>query len=492
MGFARLLSYEKELFIKNILILASGSIAKHFIDWVNKNRVAENQYHVTCYKSGTTPPNIGKNITLIDADPTSFSKLKRIMDETAFSNIFIVMEDKEDVKYVLKNIALIDNKLRIVLVNQWDDPEVGKDQDNITMVQSDGLIAAHLYDQLPNVPLVAQNVGLGQGEIMEVHIPFGSSYAYRHIGTIVQHKWKIAALYRDEQQILPTHTTMIRPNDTLLILGKPIVLNGVYKTINKRVGLFPEPFGKNIYLILDLRHDQKNALLYLKQSIYFVEKLEEKSLYIRVIYPNNFELIDELKTFESESVSLSICYKNEDVKSLIASDIYEHNVGLIMSTIPAFESEDLKETLYALKKLIFLFGDDLLYNIKKSIVLMTNKEEMESISSTAFDISESLGLELTLGDFDPEGDFESKKIIVEHYETLSQIFDTGINIEQKVANPIRELSDMQNILQIAAFEEDLNTDSFKKLISSKVQDFLLTTKNHPKLLVPFVASEVVN
>ena len=414
------------------------------------------------------------------------------MDETTFSNIFIVMEDKEDVNYVLKNIALINSKLRIVLVNQWDDPELGKEQDNITVVQSDTLIAAHLYDQLPNVPLVAQNVGLGQGEIMEVHIPFGSSYAYRHIGSIVQRKWKIAALYRDEKQILPTHTTMIRPNDTLLILGKPIVLNGVYKTINKRVGLFPEPFGKNIYLILDLRHDQKNALIYLKESIYLVDKLEEKSLYIRVLYPNNFELIDELKTFESESVSLSICYKNEDVKSLIENDIYEHNIGLVMNSIPTFESEDLKETLYELKKLVLLFGDDLLYNIQKSIVLMSNNEEMESISSTSFEISESLGLELTLGDFDPEGEFESRRMIVEHYETLSQIFETKVNVEQKVANPIRALSDMENILQIAAFNERLNTDSLKKLISSKVQDFLLTTNRHPKLLVPFITSEVVN
>ncbi len=104
---------------------------------------------------------MGKNITVIDADPTSFSKLKNIMDATKFSNIFIVMEDIEDARYVLKNIALINTKMRIVLVNQWDNDEIGKDQENITTVHSDKLIAAHLYDHLPNVPLVAQNVGLG-------------------------------------------------------------------------------------------------------------------------------------------------------------------------------------------------------------------------------------------------------------------------------------------------------------------------------------------
>ncbi|WP_309495136.1 TrkA C-terminal domain-containing protein [Sulfurovum sp.] len=432
---------------------------------------------------------MGKNITVIDADPTSFSKLKNIMDTTKFSNLFIVMEDIEDARYALKNVALINTKMRIVLVNQWDDEEIGKDHENINIVHSDQLIAAHLYDQLPNVPLVAQNVGLGKGEIMEVHVPFGSSYAYRHIGSILQHQWKIAALYRNEKQILPTNATMIRPNDTLLILGKPIVLDGVYKTINKRIGLFPEPFGKNIYLILDFKHDKKDAVLYLKQSIYLIEKLEDKDLFVRIMHPNNFKLIDELKALESEHVTISIAYEDKNVKSIVENDIHEFNIGLIMNSIPTFESDDLKETLYNLKKLVFLFGDKLLYNIKSSVILMSENEKMESISSTAFDISETLGLGLTLGDFDPEGDFESKKMIIEHYETLTHIFNMDMNIEQKVANPIRELSNMEDILQIAPFEQRLNTDSIRKLLSSRIQDFLLTTNRHPKLLVPFALTE---
>lgn len=479
----------KRIFIKNILILASGSIAKHFIDWVSKNRVAENQYYVTCYKSGTMPSKMGNNITLIDADPTSFSKLGRIMSDTKFSNIFIVMEEIEDVRYVLKNIALIKQKVRIVLLNQWDDQEIGKDQENMTIVYSAGLVAAHLYDQLPNVPLVAQNVGLGRGEIMEVHIPFGSSYAYRHIGSIRQNKWKIAALYRDDKQILATPATVIRPNDTLLILGKPIVLDGVYRTINRRVGLFPEPFGKNIYLLLDLRYDHKNAFRYVKESIYLINKLEDKSLFIRIFYPSNFELVDELKTFESKQVNISVSYKNGSLKEVIEKDIFEQNIGLIVNSISTFEAEDLKEILYNLKKLVYLFGDEQLYDIHKCVVLMSENEKMESISSTAFDISDMLGLQLVLGDFDPEGDFESKKMIIEHYETLTHIFNIEMNIEQKIANPIRELSNMNFILQVAPFEKDLNTDSYRKLISLKIQDFLLTTTKHPKLLVPFGLAE---
>jgi hypothetical protein len=469
--------------------LASGSIAKNFIDWIGKKRVADNKYDVACYKEGTTPKNIGKNIRVINADPTSFAKLSRIMNETNYNNIFIVMEDLEDARYALKNIALIENKARITLVNQWEEASLGDGFENINMIHSDGLIAAHLYDNLPNVPLVAQNVGLGRGEIMEIHVPFGSSYAFRHIGSILQRKWKIAAIYRDEKQILPTSATMIRPNDTLLVLGKPRVLDGVYKTINKRIGQFPEPHGKDIYLILDFRYDVKNALRYIKEVIFLMDKLKNKSLYIRLLYPNDFALIDAIKSYESDTINISVGYDNDNVIHLIEYDINQYDIGLILNSIKTFEASDLKETLYDLKKLVYLFGDKSLQEIEKTVVLMSENDKMESISSTAFDISESLDLGLVLCDFDPEGDFKSKKMIIEHYETLTHIFNMEIDIQQELANPIRELSKMENILQIAPFEERLNTDNFMKLVSTQIQDFILTTNRHPKLLVPFAPTE---
>jgi hypothetical protein len=475
--------------MKNILILADGSIARHFVEWIGRKRVADNRYYVTCFHEDATPEKLGKNITVIKADPTSYARIKHIMDDVKFSHVFIIMENREDALYTLKNIRMVEDKIRIILLNQWDDPEAGRDEENVTVINSDELIAAHLYDHLPNVPVVAQNVGLGKGEIMEIHVPFGSTYAFRHVGSILQRKWKIAAIYRHEKQILPNNATTILPNDTLLVLGKPMVLEGVYRTINKRIGLFPEPFGKDLYLIIDFRFDQKEALLYLKESIYLLEKLEEKSLFVRILHPNNFDLIDEIKRFESDRVTISVCYDDKDISHLVEYDIQEYDIGLILSSIDTFSDEEIMETLYALRKVVYLFGDQLLYNIKESVILMDDDRKMESISSTAFDVSESLGLELCLCDFDPEGDFESKKIVIEHYETLSHIFNMEIKITKKISNPIRELSNMENVLQIAPFEKDLHSGSFWKMISTRVKDFILTTKKHPKLLVPFALGE---
>ena len=475
--------------MKNILILADGSIAKHFIEWVGRKRVADNKYSVVTYTANTIAENMAGNITHIEADPTSFSKLSAIMEEVKYSHIFIVMENMDDARYSLKNIRLVDDKIRVILTDQWDDDEMGRDDENVTILHSDEILSAHLYDHLPNIPVVAQNVGLGKGEIMEILVPFGSTYAFRHVGSILQRKWKIAAIYRNEKQLIPNNATMIRPNDTLLVLGKPIVLDGVYKTINKRIGLFPEPFGQDLYLIIDFRHDQENVLFYLKESIYLLDKLEDKSLFIRIIYPNNFALIDEIKTYERDNITISVCYDEKDIKSLVEYDIQEHDIGLVINSLRTFEKEDLRALLYSLKKVVYLFGDQLLYNIKKCIVLMDDKEKMESISSTAFDVSESLSLELMLADFDPEGEFESRKMTIDHYETISHIFNMDIEIEQKVANPVRELTVMEDILQIAPFEKEFSTNNVMRFVSRKVQDFLLTTKRHPKLLVPFALGD---
>jgi len=449
--------------------------------------VAENHYYVTCHKVASLPTKVRKNVTLIDEDPTSYSKLSKILHQTLFSRIFIIIESLEEVHYILKNLSLAKSKIRIVLLHQWEGISLDLEEayENCTIVHADALVASHLYNQLPNVPLIAQNIGLGEGEVMEVHIPLGSSYAYRHIGSILQRKWKITAIYRNSKQILPTAATMIKPNDTILIMGKPMVLDGVYRTINKRMGLFPEPFGRDIYLILDFRFDKKNALIYMEEAVYLLSKLENKHLFVRVLYPNDFGLLDTLKSYESENVSIGISYSNDLLIALIEFDIHHYEIGLIMSSIPAFRADTLQNTLYNLKKLVYIFGKHSVMESKIAMVLMDEHKRMESISATAFDISEKLGLTLNLCDFSPDGDFETKAMTVEHYETLTQIFNKEINIIKKISNPIRELSKMKDFLQIVPFEEGLNSQRLKTLISSQPKDFILTSHTHPKLLVPF-------
>jgi len=197
-----------------------------------------------------------------------------------------------------------------------------------------------------------------------------------------------------------------------------------------------------------------------------------------------------LRREEKDNVWIHVCYDTAEINELIEYDIQLYDIGLVLNSIDSFENLGLMEQLFDLKKLVYLFGDRSLYDITESVVLITDESEMESISATVIDFSESLGLTLHLCDFDPEGDFESKKHIVEHYETLSQIFNYEVTIDQERVNPIRKLRSLSGIIQISAFNQETRKRSILNFISTRVQDYLLTIESHPKILVPTEVSEL--
>ncbi len=476
--------------MKNILILAEGKIAKHFIVWLSKKRVANNHYHIASNTILEENIKYNKNTTSFSAiDSTSYSKLLHILEEKNYSHVFIIVESYDDVKHIIHNINSIDDRLRIILLNQWDEKKIIKFNHNVIVLDMYDLISGHLYDKLPNVPIVPNNIGLGQGEVMEVHVPFGSSYAFRHVGSIVQQKWKIVALYRDEKQILPTGATMIRPNDTLLVVGRPTVLDGIYKLINKRKGLFPEPFGKNIYLLLDLRYDKKKAMEYLSEAILLTRRLQNKELFIRVVHPTNLKITEEIKAYQDNNIHIDISYELNGTKDIVEYDISQHDIGLIMCSQTSLYKEYHNLTFYYLRKLVYIFGSIRIADINSAVILMSDEEKMESISSTAFDLCEILKLPLKLCDFNPDGDFSGRKMTIDHYETMANLFNSSITVEQKIANPIRELSKMRNILHINSFKDKSKHAFIWQLIIMNISNLFPKIYRHPKLLIPFESSD---
>jgi len=469
--------------MKNVLILASGEIAKEFVQRVSRSRINENHYYISFSKESASVKTCMENITCINIDPTSYMRLKQVMSDKEFRVVFIVMEDNTESLYTLKNIRMIDPKILVVFVSNGND-KIPLDDENITIIDSNEIVAGTLYEKLPNVPIVAKNIGLGKGEIIEVLVPVGSSFAFRHVGSISHRKWRVVAIYRNEKQILPNPATMILPNDRLIVMGNPIVLEGVYKKINRRQGVFPEPFGRNLYLILDSESEKEDILLQMNEAVFLSNQLSKTKLYVRLISINNFELIEELRVFENEHVSLLLSYEDEKIFQDIDYDISQFDIGLFLVDNRLFFKKNYKEYLYDLTRPIYLFGEKSLYNIKDAIILISNEVEMESLSSSVFDFSESLGLSLSLCDYNPEGDFEENYNIIEHYESISRLYNLRITIEKKRVNPVRELLKKEKILYIAPFSKNIRDTSFISFLSTEVSHYFLSIKKHPQLLIP--------
>jgi len=473
--------------LKSILILADGMVAEEFVQKINNKRVTDNRYTVVKPNNFKLPQKIQNQIELVEIDPTSYSKMRRLFYKQEFSMVFIILDKVEDAGEALKIVRKIDKRVRVVLLDMWG--AFGKFKQNGTLIfNAKEMLSNQLYNHLPNVPIVARNVGLGEGEIMEVLVPFGSAFSYRHIGSIAQIRWRIVALYRNNKLIMPNAATMIRPQDTLLIVGRPQVLINIYRRINNRSGLFPEPFGRNLYLILDMTRDSKKADDYIKDVIFLLQNLEEgRRLIVKVINPTDFETLRKIKELRDKRVDIFIVYQRVNVSRMISSDIEEFDIGLIFLSRETFKRKMIYKEIYEQKKMVYIFGDTKIEDIKKSAIIVTQEEEMESISSIGFYISETLKLKFCLCDFDPEGDFDSKKRIKEHYETLSHIFQYEITIKQKQVNPIRELKKMENLLYIAPFDKSLLKRSLfytPAWLSTNIKRYIVDYISHPKLLVP--------
>jgi len=460
-----------------ILIIADGKVSQSFIERISLKGISELDYTVISQNKQIQSPVI----EYIDIDPTSFFRLKEQCIANKFLSVFIIMQNPNEIRVVYKNIRKINQKIRIVLLDI--DSDFSELNDSYThIVDAVHLLSNRLYHSLPNVPLTAQSIGLNEGEIMEVIVPFASAFSYRHIGAIRQDNWKISAIYRNNELILPKRSTMIRPRDKLILIGRPNVLMSVYRRIRNKQGVFPEPFGKNFYLYLDINQDEEKAIRYIIKAQYLLDKFDNKELIIRVVNPNSMKIVEKIKEFESEKIKIIFSYSQEE-KGSISDDINKYDIGLILLSTESLMNNNFNKELYEYKKLVYIFGNNKISNIKEVVVTKSEDSEIEEISSVAFYIAEVLGVKLSLREYSPNAEFEESKIVIEHFETLSQIHNVEVDIIQERKNPIKAIRKSKNILLAIPFRKEIDF-SFWSFFKRDVNSLLIRTNQHPKLLIP--------
>ncbi|WP_201353082.1 COG3400 family protein [Hydrogenimonas urashimensis] len=473
--------------MKKILIIADGIVAKHFLQRISETFISTNEYTVVTLDRSILPDKQPSNFISYQFDPTSYIKLSKILKRD-FDDVFIIMKNRTDAEGSYQNIRRDNPVIRITFFNRWDiefsEENLFNDQ-NLINVNANELLANRLYDFLPNVPVIAQNVGLGQGEIMEVLVPFGSAYVYRHIGTIIQNQWRIVALYRGNQLLLSKPSLMIKPNDLLLLVGKPSVLESVFKAIKQELGQFPAPFGENLYIYFDMGVERPACILNcLEQVKYLHKRIKGRKLVVRITHPSDIGLLETIKGMDSENVECIVDFRNRKPEEIIAEDVENYNIGLIVCGRDIFEEKRFKEIFYKLRKPVLQFSNVSLMQLKKLVLVLSDDKSMEVISATVFDVASQLGLDIELLDYEPDSDFEKKRFILNHYENLSSIFSKTLQIRQENRNPIRELAHEESFLQIVPFTEKILQNRFFSYFSTDVEKLYFKLSYNPQLFVP--------
>ena len=352
------------------------------------------------------------------------------------------------------------------------------------MVKAGELLANRLMALIPNIPVSAQYVGLGRGEIVEAQVPFGSSYAYRHVSNIEQKKWKIAAVYRNRELVLPRPSLMIRPGDSLLLIGQPSILKSVYKAIKIESGQFPAPYGRNLYLLLDLSSKRgKQAQKELDAAMNLHRRIKNKMLFIKVINPDNLDLLAKLRSIRALDVVVDVAYGPFDILRELNPELARLNTGLVIVSNEFFGQEANRDLLFHCKRPVLKLGQGAMADLKIACAMLSANPMLENISSSMFDLSAQMALSLVLFSADTGG--EGEAAIIEHYENLAMIHSKKLELRKGEGNPVRVLKKETNLLLFLPFEASLIRRKWSDLLRVKeVEKFHALLDKHYQIFIP--------
>ncbi|WP_300731688.1 TrkA C-terminal domain-containing protein [uncultured Helicobacter sp.] len=471
--------------MKKTLIIAQGSIAKIFLDTILDKYFSNDYYIVIAKDMCFIPDKVPSSFEFHHFDYTSPYRVAQVINEDIHS-IFLVLDDEGEIIATYKMLRALNKKAHIVMaLKMQKQTEQMQNDTNLVVLDEDLIVSNKFIERLPNVPLIPRSFGLGQGEIMEVSVPSGSIFTYRHIGSIQQKKWRIVGIYRRGELLLSSHSLVIQPNDSLLIAGDPKVLNDVYMQIKSDVGQFPAPFGRDIFLYVDMSLSSEHRIYNDVQDALFLNKnLKNNKLFIYILNPSNLAFIDMIKALESKSVQVRVDYSNASFEERIIQDA-QKRFGLVIVNQDIFASRKNRKALFDLSIPVLKTGWEHIEECKKSFVILSeNMGDSENVASVVFDISKQLRLDIDVYDYDTDAAYHNE--IVQRYEELSRIFERKMNtIQTDSKNPILYLQDsFMSYLSFVPFERGISRTKTFSFLSTDVHKIASMNSKNPQVFIP--------
>lgn len=473
--------------MKQVLIIAKGKIARIFLEFILEKYHSNNYYIIVSNDSEILSLKFGDNFKVYDFEPTSAYYLSPLITHNLY-NIFIILPHKEQRDEVCFIIRKQSKEIPLVLSCESKaeiSPSLLEDS-NINTISTTFITSKSLIEKIPNIPIIARGFGLNRGEIMQINIPFGSAYSYISIGSILQKGWKIAGIYRQNSFIVANPNTIIMPNDSILAVGEPRILNKIYKRISNNKNNFPSPYGLDIFVYIDFRfQNKKETLDIVNDALWLHKRIKNDKLVLNILNPSNIELLYELRALESDSVRLNIDYNKNTIAQKIKQDSGKQ-VGLIIVPSNSFSNVAERRILYKANRPILKIGKQTrLCDVTDSIVLASiNSHHIQNIAYTILDIASQLDFNINLYEFELDAEYDEN--LATYYKNLGRIFSKKINIEHTNSkNPILWLyQSNEKLLQFIPLEIDLLRRRIFWFLHKNTDYLSLNINKNPQILLP--------
>jgi|GEM_PF-2697911 len=418
-----------------VLIFAGSYESKGLIEKIYHHYRSLGQYDVIYEEKRFLPDTISKKDRRIRFYQFSFdgNGYRKLLNQE-YNKIIIAVRHKIKALAILNRIY--DPFSLITFVDYWGLNLTP--QSNWEIIDLRRLITQRLVLSLPGVPMMAHDVGLGQGEIMEVEVPVGSQFVYKRAHSIYNpQNARIGIIYRNEQIILPNRETIIHPHDQLLLVGKPEHLEILFRQIKEQIGTFPVPFGNNIMLIIDmLKMDRRTIVKLFNTAIYLHKNLRNRKMFIHIINPSHqFDLIKRIyKYYWTSSIDVHTHYSRRTHYLHLLEGAKSMDVGLLITTNRFFYR--YSKHFWNLKIPVLKIGEKSVKQCKTLYVILHNRG-LKEIIPVIFDLTFQLRKKLVFIEGDPEQNYDSLKGYINHFVKIYGV--DNVEFQRSKSNTVWEL-----------------------------------------------------
>ena len=355
--------------------------------------------------------------------------------------------DLENVKYIISAVRDVEidqevcriarevYKLKIpVIVLVYEDIEEKLfHQFHVTVINPLKLGAQAILKTIEKNVLLAANVGLGKGELVEVGIKARSHLVGRKLKHLRPSQWHISALYREGKLILPNGNCTLKIGDRVVLVGDPKVLENVTTTLLKGLPEFPLQYGGNIVFPF---HGDFSAGM--DEAIYWLNSFQAKRI--------RFVLLKEkLPAGVTEKIKEKVKQFEMGQSIGLFKEIFSLSTDTGVLVVPVkggwLEKPKLRETFKRSRKPFLLSRSTYPY---EGVVVSLNGPDPVQALETGVEIAKMLGISLrvvyvTLPK-EMRGREEDEKLrfrreIVSDFES---IYKASMDYRVLEGNPVRE------------------------------------------------------
>ncbi|NPA12935.1 MAG: hypothetical protein GXO45_02990 [Aquificae bacterium] len=228
------------------------------------------------------------DITLITADASSILTWKKLPLQS-ISYIISTVRDF-DITLEICRIAREVFELDIpILAFVYEEENLEKiEKYNVEIINPIEIVKSIVLSKIERNFKTAINIGLGKGEIIQVDILARSHLVDRKLKYLKPSRWRIAAIYRDGELIIPDGEERIKVGDKVVIIGDPKVLENLVNILLKGIPQFPLQFGENFATVYHKKYKRD-----FEETAYLKKNTKANKL---LIYPyRNYNISDDIE-----------------------------------------------------------------------------------------------------------------------------------------------------------------------------------------------------